>query len=387
MKMIQKKRLSLVFVLVMVFIMAACSGNNDNKAGESVPPLSEEGTSPAVGETANADTSEAEKQNIIVTDQYGREITIEGPVERILCMQHHTLDIILELQAQDLVVGTMNSWENLLGSYIRDIFPEIDDLPKPGEMKEYNIEEVMALEPDVIFASNQIPEDTLTQLEKFGIPVIVITLYKADREQASTIAPELINPDEAYTEGLKQTIEIIAEVTGKEERGQELWDYVVTNRQIVADHLETVPEDKRILVYMANEDMYTYGTGKYVGVAMEKAGAKNVAETIKGYQQVTIEQIIEWNPEVIFVQSRYAEVLDEIQEDERWASIDAVKKGNLFIAPDYTKPWGNPAPESIALGELWLAKTLYPDTFEDVDLDEMVSYFYSHFYGIEYTAK
>jgi len=387
MKMIQKKRLSLVFVLVMVFIMAACSGNNDNKAGESVPPLSEEGTSPAVGETANADTSEAEKQNIIVTDQYGREITIEGPVERILCMQHHTLDIILELQAQDLVVGTMNSWENLLGSYIRDIFPEIDDLPKPGEMKEYNIEEVMALEPDVIFASNQIPEDTLTQLEKLGIPVIVITLYKADREQASTIAPELINPDEAYTEGLKQTIEIIAEVTGKEERGQELWDYVVTNRQIVADHLETVPEDKRILVYMANEDMYTYGTGKYVGVAMEKAGAKNVAETIKGYQQVTIEQIIEWNPEVIFVQSRYAEVLDEIQEDERWASIDAVKKGNLFIAPDYTKPWGNPAPESIALGELWLAKTLYPDTFEDVDLDEMVSYFYSHFYGIEYTAK
>ena len=387
MKMIQKKRLSLVFVLVMVFIMAACSGNNDNKAGESVPPLSEEGTSPAVGETANADTSEAEKQNIIVTDQYGREITIEGPVERILCMQHHTLDIILELQAQDLVVGTMNSWENLLGSYIRDIFPEIDDLPKPGEMKEYNIEEVMALEPDVIFASNQIPEDTLTQLVKLGIPVIVITLYKADREQASTIAPELINPDEAYTEGLKQTIEIIAEVTGKEERGQELWDYVVTNRQIVADHLETVPEDKRILVYMANEDMYTYGTGKYVGVAMEKAGAKNVAETIKGYQQVTIEQIIEWNPEVIFVQSRYAEVLDEIQEDERWASIDAVKKGNLFIAPDYTKPWGNPAPESIALGELWLAKTLYPDTFEDVDLDEMVSYFYSHFYGIEYTAK
>lgn len=326
----------------------------------------------------------AEPEKIVVRDQFGREVTIQIPVERVLCMQHHTLDIMLELGAQDKVVGVMKSWENLLGAYIADVFPKIRALPTPGEMKDYNIEAVMALEPDVIFASNQIPKGTLEQLEKLGIPVVVITLYVADREQASTLHPELINPDEAYTEGLKQAIELIARITDKEEKGRELWNYVTENRKIVSAHLAKVPEEKRIRVYMANENMNTYGTGKYVGVAMEKAGAKNVAETLNGYRQVTVEQVVAWNPEVIFVQSRYANVLDEIKNDERWASIDAVKNGRLLIAPDYTKPWGNPAPESIALGELWLAKTLYPEAFQDVDLDAMVAYFYKNFYGIEY---
>lgn len=323
-----------------------------------------------------------------VTDQFGREVTISRPVERILCMQHHTLDIIFELQAQDKVVGVMKSWEDLLGSYAADVFPEIRTLPVPGEMAEYNMEEVLALKPDVIFASNQLPKNTISQLEELDIPVVVITLYIADREQASTIRPELVNPDQAYTEGLKQAIEIIAKITDKEERGAELWDYVINNRKIVAKYLAKVPEDKRIRTYMANKGMCTYGTGKYVGVAMEKAGAKNVAETIKGYQRVTIEQVAEWNPEIIFVQSRYAdEVLKDINTDERWGSIDAIKNDRLLIAPDYTKPWGNPAPESIALGELWLAKTLYPETFKIVNLDEMVAYFYSHFYGIEYKKQ
>jgi iron complex transport system substrate-binding protein len=321
---------------------------------------------------------------ITVTDQLGRTVNIGTPVERVLCMQHHTLDIILELRAQDKVIGVMKSWENLLGSYIADVFPKIGDLPAPGEMSEYNIEEVMSLAPDVIFASNQLPAATLEQLEKLGIPVVVITLYVADREQASTIHPELVNPDEAYTEGLKQAIEIISKIVGAEDNGKKLWDYVIANRGIVSEHLAKVPEDKRIKVYMANENMNTYGTGKYVGVAMEKAGAKNVAETIKGYRQVSVEQVIKWNPEVIFVQSRYAEVLDEIKSDPRWASIDAVKNSRLLLAPDYTKPWGNPAPESIALGELWLAKTLYPEEFADVDLDSMVRDFYKTFYGVNF---
>lgn len=346
-----KKIVTLMFVLLLVFSAAAYAG---------------------------------QPGKMTVTDQFGRKVTIKAPAERILCMQHHTLDIMLELQAQDKIVGVMQSWEKLLGSYIADVFPEIRTLPKPGELNQYNIEEVLALAPDVIFASNQIPKATLEQLEQLGIPVVVITLYIADREQASTIHPELVNPDEAYTEGLKQAIELIAKISGKEAKGKELWDYVVNNRKIVAQHLKKVPEEKRIRVYMANENMNTYGTGKYVGVAMEKAGAKNVAETLNGYRQVTVEQVVAWNPEVIFVQSRYAKVLDEIKSDKRWASIDAVKNGRLLIAPEYTKPWGNPTPESIALGEIWLAKTLYPEAFKGVDLDGMVSYFYKNFYGIEY---
>lgn len=56
------------------------------------------------------------------------------------------------------------------------------------------------------------------------------------------------------------------------------------------------------------------------------------------------------------------------------------------MAPDYAKPWGNPTPESMALGEIWLAKTLYPDHFQDVDMDALVNDYYKTFYGVPYDA-
>lgn len=334
--------------------------------------------------SADKESVKTDKQTYTIVDQLGRNVEIPNNVNKIVCLQHHSLDIILELQAQDKLVGVLSEWETLLGSYAADVFPGIRQLGYPGTISSLNVESVANLKPDVVIVSNQIPEESINQLEKLGIPVVTITLYVADKEQASTIHPDLVNPDEAYTEGLKQAVTLIGQITGKKEKATELWNYVVTNRAIVSQHLDKIPEKDRIKVYMANEKMNTYGTGKYVGVAMDKAGARNVAETIKGYKQVTVEQVAQWNPQVIFVQSRNASVLNEIKNNKAWAEIDAVKKGKLIIAPDYTKPWGNPTPESMALGEIWLAKTLYPEAFKEVDLDKMVQYFYKNFYGIDY---
>jgi iron complex transport system substrate-binding protein len=331
-------------------------------------------------------TSSAKTQTYTITDQMGRTVTLPEKINRIVCLQHHSLDILAELQAQDKVVGVMNDWDNLLDSSFAKILPGIENMPQPGSLKDASIEEIAALKPDVVIVSNQMPKETVDKLEAMGIPVVAITMYVADKEQASTIHPELTGPDEAYTEGLRQAIQILGKIAGKEQKADALWQYVMKNRQIVSDHLAAVPEEKRIRVYMANENMYTYGTGKYVGSAMARAGAKNVAEALHGYKQVTPEQVAAWNPDVIFVQSRYASILEQIKTSPAWSEINAVKSGRLYMAPDYTKPWGNPTPESIALGEVWLAKTLYPEAFQDIDMEALVEDFYHTFYGISYTS-
>jgi iron complex transport system substrate-binding protein len=328
------------------------------------------------------DTDKA--QTYTITDQMGRTVTLPVKINRIVCLQHHSLDILAELQAQDKVVGVMKDWDNLLDSSFAKIFPGIENMPQPGSLQSASIEEIAALQPDIVIVSNQMPMETIDKLQSMGIPVVAITLYISDKEQASTIHPELIDPDEAYTDGLQQAIQILGKIASKEEKADALWQYVIKNRQIVAEHLTSIPEEKRIHIYMANENMYTYGTGKYVGAAMARAGAKNVAETLHGYKQVTPEQVAAWNPDVIFVQSRYASILEQIKTSPAWSEINAVKNGRLYIAPDYTKPWGNPTPESIALGEVWLAKTLYPEAFQDVDMNALVEDFYHTFYGISY---
>ena len=61
--------------------------------------------------------------------------------------------------------------------------------------------------------------------------------------------------------------------------------------------------DKRPKIYMANPDLTTYGSGKYTGIMFMRAGAQNVAaQSIKGYKQVSAEQVLAWAPQIIFVQ-------------------------------------------------------------------------------------
>lgn len=322
-----------------------------------------------------------------LTDQLGREVTLPEHPQRIVVLQHHSLDILVQLGAKDKIVGVMKNWDNLLDASFARVMPGIEDLPMPGTLKNASVEEIAQLKPDVVIVSNQMPQETIGQLEKLGIPVVGITLYTADKEQASTMSPDLKDPEEAYNDGLRQAVTILARIAGNPARGEELLSYIDKNRQIVTDHLAEIPEAQRVRVFMANENNYTYGTGKYVGLAMKRAGAKNVAETLKGYVQVTPEQVASWNPDVIFVQSRYAPILEQIKTSPAWREINAVKNRRLYMAPDYAKPWGNPTPESMALGEIWLAKTLYPDHFKDVDMDKLVNDYYETFYGVPYSGQ
>jgi iron complex transport system substrate-binding protein len=368
----KKRKIGIVIIFMLTAALTGCGDNSASKVSEK---------------TKSTETSKAKTEVITITDQLGRKVRVSTPVKRIVVLQHHSLDILTELGMQDKVVGVMSDWEGLLGDYMKEVFPGIGKLPTPGTLKDANVEEIAKLNPDLVIVSNQMPEGTIKKLDKLGIPTIVVTLYEADKEQASTINPKLVDADEAYTEGLKWAIDTLGELTGSSERADKLWKMAMDNRKLVETTLKKVPEDKRIKVYIANEQNYTYGTGKYVGIQMERAGAKNVAETLNGYVQVNVEQVAKWNPEVIFVQERYKEVLEQIKNSPQWAGIDAVKNGRLYIAPDYTKPWGNPTPESIALGEVWLAKTLYPDQFKDVNLDNLIQKFYKEFYGIDYKAE
>jgi uncharacterized protein HI_1472 len=97
-----------------------------------------------------------------------------------------------------------------------------------------------------------------------------------------------------------------------------------------------------------------------------------------------MENVLEWNPAVILVQDRYPKVVSQIKEDAAWANIDAVKNNQVFLMPEYAKAWGYPMPEALALGEVWLAKSLYPQKFQDIDLDKMVNDYYLKFYRQPY---
>ena len=323
-----------------------------------------------------------------VTDQLGRDVTIPDRVDRVVVLQHQTLNLLVQLDATNTMVGILNNWKQQLGDGYQRLVPELASMPTLGDLTHVDLEKLVALHPQVVFVTNYAPQEMIDQIQKLGIAVIAISLRAGDEQQQNRLNPQLVNEEQAYNEGLKEGIRLIGTVVNHQQQAEKLIDATFTQRQQTSERLKDVSPAQRIRVYMANPDLTTYGSGKYTGLMMAHAGAMNVAAaTVKGYKQVSMEQILTWNPQVIFVQDRYPQVIDEIKQQPAWQAVDAVKNHRVYLMPEYAKAWGYPMPEAMALGELWMAKKLYPEKFNDVDMQQKADSWYQRFYRTHYVGN
>lgn len=320
-----------------------------------------------------------------LTDQLGRQVTLPDTVNRVVVLQHQTLNLLVQLDAGKDVVGVLSSWKKQLGPDFARFMPTLSSLPMPGDLTQVNIESLLALHPQVVFVANYAPAAMIQQIQNAGIPVVAISLREDAAGEKNKMNPTMADEEHAYNEGLKQGIRLIGEVVNRKKQADELIRYTFSARQKFNAPVAEIAEDKKVRVYMANPDLNTYGSGKYTGLMMQHAGAMNVAAaTVKGARQVSLEQVLQWNPQVIFVQDRYPEVVKEITTDPQWQAIDAVKNHRVWLMPEYAKAWGYPMPEALAIGELWMAKKLYPERYKNVDVDAQAQDYYQRFYRTDW---
>jgi iron complex transport system substrate-binding protein len=320
-----------------------------------------------------------------VIDQLGRTVEIPREVTSVVVLQHQSLNVLVQLGGADSIVGVLSSWKRQLGPRYSRLAPRLESLPQPGDLSEVNIESLLSLRPQVVFVTNYAPQDMIGRISSVGIPVIAVSFREDAESERAKINPIMEDEETAYNNGLKIGIRLIGEVMNRQKEAEELIAYAFEHREIVTERLQDLTENRRVRTYMANPGLNTYGSGKYTGLMMLHAGALNVAAaSIEGAKQVSLEQILFWNPEVIFVQERYPEVVAEITQDPGWQNIDAVKNKRVYLMPEYAKAWGYPQPEALALGELWMAKTLYPDRFGDIDMAAEAEAYYRRFYRTGY---
>ena len=212
-----KKKICLFLVLILTVCMfAGCAQEGGKNASSSAEQVS------------------AEKKTVELTDQNGRTVTVEYPVERIACMQHHSLDILTQLGAQEQIVCTEDKWMTDLGSYMKDVFPGIEELPTAGTLSDPNVEAIAALDPDLVILAAQCNEDAVAQFEKLGIPAIVVSL-RGEGKQAEAQNPNLSDADAAYTEGLQWAVETLGMLSGREDKADELWKFAMESRSYVEE--------------------------------------------------------------------------------------------------------------------------------------------------------
>ena len=330
-------------------------------------------------------TTQAERT---FTDQIGREVKVPDKVDRIVVLQHQTLNLLVQMNATDKIVGVMSNWKQQLGSNYARLAPELSNKASLGDLTHVDAEKLVALHPQVVFVTNYAPQEMIDKISSLGIPAVAISLRHDDDGERNKLNPVMADEEQAYVKGLYEGIMLIGNIINKPEEAKALIKATENGRRMVSNRLQLLPEEQRVRAYMANPELTTYGSGKYTGLMMKHAGAINVAaSTIKGFKQVSIEQVIEWNPQVIFVQNRYPAVVNEIQSSPQWQVIDAVKNHCVYLMPEYAKAWGYPMPEAMGIGELWMAKKLYPEKFNDVDMHKIVNGWYRTFYRTDYQGE
>jgi len=319
------------------------------------------------------------------TDQIGRQVTVPDMVDRVVVLQHQTLNLLVQMNATDKIVGVMANWKQQLGDGYARLAPELAQKTALGDLTHVDPEQLVALHPQVVFVTNYAPQEMIDKISSLGIPVVAISLRHDTVGEQTKMNPTMADEEQAYDRGLREGIALIGDIVNKPQEAKALIDATDKGRKLVSDRLLAIPEDQRVRAYMANPDLTTYGSGKYTGLMMAHAGALNVAaSTVKGFKPVAMEQVIAWNPQVIFVQDRYPKVVDEILQSPQWQVIDAVKNHRVYLMPDYAKAWGYPMPEAMGIGELWMAKKLYPQKFTDIDMRSVANDWYQRFYRTDY---
>jgi len=301
-----------------------------------------------------------EEDELVILDMANRTVTVPLPVERIVSAAGFgSTRTLIQLGAQDKIVGCRypTSW-----SVIWYAAPELEGLPDPGGWgTNFNIEEAVSLEPDVIFISST---SNAGEIQK--------------RSEVPTIAV-----DSGGDLWVVDELRIIGAITGEDDKARDLTAYTKEKIDEIAKITSEIPDEDKPLVHICG---CGGGSGGVATVCRccgsstytKWAGGLNFRESTSNYQ-VSKEQIIKWDPDIIIIHFGSPEKIEEVVSDPVLQNVNAVKNGRVYSTRLGWGPGG-------ALGQglvnvYYLAKLFHPDEFGDLDIEKEGNEIMEHLYG------
>lgn len=365
------KRIFSILMAAMM-LLSGCAGT----ANESEPSQ----------EPSNSETAEALEQTPegrTVVDHDGIEVDIPEQIDRIAVGNIGPMASVLTLflGSGESIVGmspmSMSAAENgILG----ELFPELLDADTSFlQASNINVEKLLTLEPDlVLIQSGQ--SEVRTQLENAGLTVVAFGV--------GTFKYDIINTYEAW-------IDLLSQIFPANDKMEEVTAYSKEVLELVQSRVSDIPEAERkraLFLFQYDEtQMVASGRNFFGQYWCESAGAVNVAQDIEaGQATITMEQVYEWRPDVIFItnftNTKPADLYANAVGSDDWSLVKAVQEQQVYKMPlGSFRTYSVSADMPVTL--LWVAKTIYPDLFSDIDTDAEVKDFYQRIYGVTLTDE
>lgn len=370
MKILKKLTLAMM-VMGNVLMMAGCGAANNAAAEQTAK---EDITVKAETEnTAENKEVESQGEKIIIEDQLGKTIELDGIPQRVATtiMPFPYIYYAVTGNTDTLVGCNPSSIVAYEDSALEYMYPELANASTAFVDTSFvvNVEEILKLKPDVVFQWNYMEEE-IEKMEAVGIKVIALQY--------------------GSVEDLETWINIIGKMTGNEERAEWLISYFHENINEVAEKIATLSEEEQSDVLILSNDLKVTGTG-FSKYWLDNSGAVNPAGDLSGDAlNVNMEQIYEWNPEIIYIGNftdlQPSDLMENKLEGQDWSIVDAVQNGQVYKIPIGGYRWDPPGVETPLMIK-WLAKIQHPELFEDMDMREEVKEFYNDVYNFDVTEE
>lgn len=332
-----------------------------------------------------ADSDDLSKEDMVtVTDHNGNVVNVPKNIERVAFGNILPMPSVLAVffdSAEKIVgmpKGCMTAAEN---SLLSELYPEILNAETDYiNGAEINLEELMKLDVDVVIY-NAANASTGEQLAKAGIPGIAVSVNKWGYDAIET---------------LNQWIALLSQLFPENDRVNQVKEYSEKSYELVQERVSTLSKEERkelfFLYQYTDTSIVTSGNQFFGQYWADAIGAVNVGEELKEDNSVAVnmEQIYAWNPEHIFITNFTTAQPEDLYQDTigtyNWSVVDAVQKENVDKMPlgmyrSYT--CGVDTPVTL----LWMAKAVYPELFEDIDIIEETKNYYLEVFGIKLTQK
>jgi iron complex transport system substrate-binding protein len=170
-------------------------------------------------------------------------------------------------------------------------------------------------------------------------------------------------------------------LTGHVDEAKKSVDLLTTKMKTITDAVASVEPAKRLKVYVAGTGIFKTFAGDFFQTFMVRnAGGVSVSEQLTGGKvDVSPEQVLVWNPDVIILTSYTRDTVSDVLANPKLQNVAAVRDHRVYVMPKYVVSWDMPVPESF-LGTIWLAQKLYPDQV-CFDMAAEITLFYRQFYG------
>lgn len=356
----------LALMLALTLGLAGCASKPET-AQKTPEPAQTAETAPEVEE------EKPEGETRIITDANGREVEIPAVVNSIVCVNVGTLRFTSYMQAQDLVVGVEN-YEHEPSvtrpySYVnKDVYTKLPIIGDNGTP--YN-EEIVKVAPDVVMTS--LDKDAADSLqEKLEIPVVTIPLI-----------------DNMFDEKAYETLALMGEVYGRQERAEELTAFIKSIRDDLDKRTAGIKEEDKPSVYPAGISFKgAHGfEGTEAGYSpLAAINADNLANKAgqEGAFNIDVEQVLSWDPDIILVDFNGLELINEdyAKNPDFYNSLTAVKEGRVYSQISFRSYAVN---ADLSLVDAYYSgKVVFPEAFADVNPEEKADEIFKMMLGTEF---